>query len=135
MRLISSHLISESSRHVPLTFIIIILRKPLSLHTVTFGDHYGSAVLRRMVQIALEIQNGAPADPNSSRVDSSFSEALDSVSSGLLAAGVCVWSVSDKKCRFVLRTRSLGLRSLCVSRGVRLCSCIKSLIVVVVFVV
>jgi hypothetical protein len=58
-------------------------RKPLSLQTVAFGDAHGSPVLRHMAQIALGIQNGVPVDPNApgnNRVDSCFSEALDSVS-------------------------------------------------------
>ncbi|KAF9016584.1 hypothetical protein BDZ89DRAFT_1075519 [Hymenopellis radicata] len=54
--------------------------KSLSLHTVSFGT--GPEVLRRMARLALDIQASAPADPNApvgSRIDSSFSEALDSV--------------------------------------------------------
>ncbi|KAF9016568.1 hypothetical protein BDZ89DRAFT_1075488 [Hymenopellis radicata] len=58
----------------------ITLGKSLSLHTVSFGT--GPEVLRRMARLALDIQASAPADPNApvgSRIDSSFSEALDSV--------------------------------------------------------
>ncbi len=52
----------------------------MSLHTVSFGT--GPEVLRRMARLALDIQASAPVDPNApvgSRIDSSFSEALDSV--------------------------------------------------------
>lgn len=55
-------------------------RKPLSFHAVSFGT--SNTVLRRMVQIALPIQQSAPPDvnaPAAAMVDSSYSEALDSV--------------------------------------------------------
>ncbi|SJL03909.1 uncharacterized protein ARMOST_07266 [Armillaria ostoyae] len=58
----------------------VALGKPLSLHTVSFGPY--NAVLRRITQIALDVQNNAPPDPNAheaARVDSSYAEALDSV--------------------------------------------------------
>ncbi|KAK0446849.1 hypothetical protein EV421DRAFT_1707267 [Armillaria borealis] len=58
----------------------VALGKPLSMHTVSFGPY--NAVLRRITQIALDVQNNAPPDPNApaaARVDSSYAEALDSV--------------------------------------------------------
>ncbi len=51
------------------------------MHTVSFGPY--NAVLRRITQIALDVQNNTPPDPNApaaARVDSSYAEALDSVS-------------------------------------------------------
>ncbi|KAJ7583113.1 hypothetical protein C8J56DRAFT_202132 [Mycena floridula] len=58
----------------------IALGKPLSFHAVSFGPR--NAVMQRMVQVALDVQNSAPVDPNTpatARVPSSYSEALDSV--------------------------------------------------------
>ncbi|KAK0239018.1 hypothetical protein EDD85DRAFT_769081 [Armillaria nabsnona] len=58
----------------------VALGKPLSIHTVSFGPY--NAVLRRITQIALDVQNNTPPDPNApaaARVDSSYAEALDSV--------------------------------------------------------
>ncbi|KAK0489058.1 hypothetical protein IW261DRAFT_1602879 [Armillaria novae-zelandiae] len=59
----------------------VALGIPLSLQTVSFGPY--NAVLRRIAQIALDVQNNAPPDPNASaaasRIDSSYAEALDSV--------------------------------------------------------
>lgn len=57
-------------------------RRPLSLHAVSFGQDASSASLRRMAQIALEVQNNAPHDPllpAVANVPSSFNEALDTV--------------------------------------------------------
>ena len=57
-------------------------RKPLSFHAVSFGQDSESSHLRRMVQIALDIQNNAPHDPltmASATVLSSYSRALDTV--------------------------------------------------------
>ncbi|TFY74324.1 hypothetical protein EWM64_g9688 [Hericium alpestre] len=56
------------------------LGKPLSLHAVSFGEDSTSSSLRRMAQIAREIQNNAPQDPllpAAATVASSYSEALD----------------------------------------------------------
>lgn len=58
------------------------LGKPLSFHAVSFGRDSASSHLRRMVQIALDIQNNAPRDPlapAASTVLSSYSQALDTV--------------------------------------------------------
>jgi hypothetical protein len=58
-------------------------RKPLSFHAVSFGQDSQSSYLRRMVQIALDIQTKAPRDPlapAASTVLSSYSQALDTVS-------------------------------------------------------
>jgi hypothetical protein len=58
------------------------LGKPLSFHSVSFGQENTSASLRRMAQIALEVQNSAPRDPlapAAATVLSSYAEALDTV--------------------------------------------------------
>jgi len=58
----------------------VALGKPLSLQTIAFGPYNGR--LRRMAEIALEVQNTAPQDPllpAAATLDSSYSEALDSV--------------------------------------------------------
>ncbi|KAG2130165.1 uncharacterized protein EDB93DRAFT_1181059 [Suillus bovinus] len=58
------------------------LGKPLSFHSVSFGQNIYSSSLRRMFQIALEAQNNAPRDPFASAaatVASTYSEALDTV--------------------------------------------------------
>ncbi|KAF8840167.1 hypothetical protein BDN67DRAFT_952189 [Paxillus ammoniavirescens] len=58
------------------------LGKPLSFHTVSFGQDNHSSTLRRMSQIALEAQRRAPRDPllpAEATVQSSYSEALDTV--------------------------------------------------------
>lgn len=59
----------------------LLCSRPVSFHGVSFGPNNGT--LRRMVQIAREIQNGVPRDPlqpAAAVVESSFAEALDSVS-------------------------------------------------------
>ncbi|KAJ3555965.1 hypothetical protein NM688_g2286 [Phlebia brevispora] len=55
----------------------IALGRPLSFHSVAFGP--SNQVLRRMTQIANEVERGAPADPMRPLVASSYAEALDSV--------------------------------------------------------
>ncbi|KAI0294252.1 hypothetical protein B0F90DRAFT_1670558 [Multifurca ochricompacta] len=60
----------------------IQLGKPLSFHAVSFGPDTSSTYLRRMAQLALEIQNNAPRDlltPATAQVPSSFTVALDTV--------------------------------------------------------
>ncbi|KAJ7246483.1 hypothetical protein C8J57DRAFT_1360578 [Mycena rebaudengoi] len=60
----------------------VALGKPLSFHSVSFGSASQSAVLRRMAQIALEVQTNAPRDPLTpaeATINSSYSEALDTV--------------------------------------------------------
>lgn len=52
--------------------------RPLSLHTVAFGPD--NAVLRRMADIATEVQRNVPANPMHPVLPSSYAEALDSVS-------------------------------------------------------
>ena len=57
-------------------------RRPLSLHAVSFGHEAASTSLRRMAQIALEVQNNAPQDPLlpvGASIPSSYTEALDTV--------------------------------------------------------
>jgi hypothetical protein len=59
-------------------------RKPLSFHAVSFGRDAMAATLRRMAQLALDIQNNAPHDPllpATASIPSSFTTALDTVSS------------------------------------------------------
>jgi hypothetical protein len=56
--------------------------KPLSFHSISFGPATSTNTLRRMAQIALEVQNSAPRDPllpATAMIDSSFAEALDTV--------------------------------------------------------
>ena len=58
-------------------------RRPLSFHAVSFGQDASSSSLRRMTEIALEVQNNAPHDPllpAAANVPSSYTEALDTVS-------------------------------------------------------
>ncbi|KAG1719879.1 hypothetical protein EDB19DRAFT_1966852 [Suillus lakei] len=60
----------------------IRLGKPLSFHAVSFGSGRSSTYLRRMSQIALDIQNNAPRDPLvplGATVASSYTQALDTV--------------------------------------------------------
>lgn len=59
------------------------VRNPLSFHAVSFGRKRLAHTLRRMAQLALEIQNNAPHDPfipATSVIPSSFTSALDTVS-------------------------------------------------------
>ncbi|KAG2040447.1 hypothetical protein BDR03DRAFT_892378 [Suillus americanus] len=58
------------------------LGKALSFHAVSFGPDRASTSLRRMTQIALDIQNNAPRDPlapAAAAVASSYTQALDTV--------------------------------------------------------
>ncbi|KAG1886418.1 uncharacterized protein F5891DRAFT_1082392 [Suillus fuscotomentosus] len=58
------------------------LGKALSFHAVSFGPDRASTSLRRMTQIALDIQNNAPRDPlapPAATVASSYTQALDTV--------------------------------------------------------
>ena len=57
-------------------------RRPLSFHAVSFGKDSTSSSLRRMAQIALEVQFNAPHDPllpAAARIPSSYTESLDTV--------------------------------------------------------
>ncbi|KAI0302897.1 hypothetical protein B0F90DRAFT_1935607 [Multifurca ochricompacta] len=57
--------------------------KPLSFHTVSFGPDAATGTLRRMAQLALDIQNNAPHDPllpAAASIPSSFTTVLDTVS-------------------------------------------------------
>jgi len=56
--------------------------RPLSFHAVSFGHEAASTSLRRMAQIALEIQGNAPHDPllpATANIPSSYTEALDTI--------------------------------------------------------
>ncbi|KAH9022041.1 hypothetical protein EDB84DRAFT_1670488 [Lactarius hengduanensis] len=56
------------------------LGKPLSFHSVSFGQDSRSSSLRRMAQLALEIQNNAPRDRGpATSIASAFTVALDTV--------------------------------------------------------
>jgi uncharacterized protein with von Willebrand factor type A (vWA) domain len=58
------------------------LGKPLSFHAVSFGQESQASFLRRMAQIALDVQKMAPQDPlapGPAKVLSSYSQALDTV--------------------------------------------------------
>ena len=55
-------------------------RAPLSFHAVSFGPENRSAVLRRMVGIAQDIEKRAPRTALGSSIPSSYSKALDTVS-------------------------------------------------------
>ncbi|KAG0697666.1 hypothetical protein DFH29DRAFT_984173 [Suillus ampliporus] len=58
------------------------LGKALSFHAVSFGPDGSSTSLRRMTQIALDIQNNAPRDPlapAAATVTSSYTQALDTI--------------------------------------------------------
>ena len=58
-------------------------RRPLSFHAVSFGQDSTTASLRRMAQIALEVQNNTPRDPlvpDAIDIPSSYTAALDTVS-------------------------------------------------------
>ncbi|KAH9171597.1 hypothetical protein EDB89DRAFT_1093696 [Lactarius sanguifluus] len=52
---------------------------PLSFHAVSFGPENRSAVLRRMVQIAQEVENSVPRNSPTNGITSSFTKALDTV--------------------------------------------------------
>ncbi|KAF8270132.1 hypothetical protein EI94DRAFT_1572312 [Lactarius quietus] len=56
--------------------------RPLSFHAVSFGEESSSSSLRRMAQIALEVQNDGANNPvhhSGANVPSSYTEALDTV--------------------------------------------------------
>ncbi|KAN0136209.1 hypothetical protein V8E53_006069 [Lactarius tabidus] len=56
------------------------LGKPLSFHSVSFGQDSTSSSLRRMAQLALQIQNNAPRDRvHAMSIPSAFTVALDTV--------------------------------------------------------
>ena len=57
-------------------------RRPLSFHAVLFGEESSSSSLRRMAEIALEVQNDGtndPRRPTGANVPSAYTEALDTV--------------------------------------------------------
>lgn len=57
--------------------LIVVRRMPLSFHSVAFGP--SNQNLRRMAQIATDVQNSVRADPMNPVVPSSYTEAIDSV--------------------------------------------------------
>jgi hypothetical protein len=69
--------------YLPVIDYSINSRRPLSFHAVSFGHDAASSSLRRMAQIALDVQqNNAPQDPllpATASVPSSYTEALDTV--------------------------------------------------------
>ncbi|KAI9444004.1 hypothetical protein H4582DRAFT_2189914 [Lactarius indigo] len=54
-------------------------RMPLSFHAVTFGPEHRSDVLRRMVEIAQEVENSASRNSLTNVIASSFTKALDTI--------------------------------------------------------
>jgi hypothetical protein len=59
-------------------------RKPLSFHSIFFGQDTSSSSLRRMANLAIGIQNNAPRTPQSApSAPSSFAVALDTVRNSL----------------------------------------------------
>jgi hypothetical protein len=57
-------------------------RRPLSFHAVSFGQEAASFSLRRMAQVALDVQNNAPQNPllpATANIPSSYTEALNTV--------------------------------------------------------
>ncbi|KAJ6514906.1 hypothetical protein C8R47DRAFT_1172974 [Mycena vitilis] len=71
------HVADETVCH--LSRAALTLGHPLSFHSVLFGNNYGRAILTRMADLALNIQNAAPNNAAQGSVPSSFSEALDEV--------------------------------------------------------
>jgi len=55
------------------------LGMPLSFHAVSFGQPFNSAKLRRMVEIAQEIEKSAPRNSLTNNIPSSYTEALDTI--------------------------------------------------------
>ena len=55
-------------------------RMPLSFHAVSFGNDSYTGKLRRMVQIAQEVEKSAPQNSLTKSIPSSFTEALDTAS-------------------------------------------------------
>ncbi|KAF8490081.1 hypothetical protein F5888DRAFT_1796030 [Russula emetica] len=71
--------------------------KPLSFHTVSFGNTDYARTLRRMARLALEIQKNAPRDPSVHAgwvIPSSYITALDTVQ---LAEAFLVYAESLRK--------------------------------------
>jgi hypothetical protein len=59
----------------------VLNRKSLSFHAVAFGQS-NSPSLRRMAQIATEVENSGERDPlapDQARIPSSYTEAIDTV--------------------------------------------------------
>ena len=52
---------------------------PLSFHAVSFGQPFNSAKLRRMVEVAQEVEKSAPRNSLTNSIASSYTEALDTV--------------------------------------------------------
>ncbi|OJA14319.1 hypothetical protein AZE42_01557 [Rhizopogon vesiculosus] len=80
--------LSDGERHIAdqtiqdLCRSAVRLGKALSFHAVSFGPDGSSSSLRRMAQIALDIQNNTPRDslaPPATAVASSYTQALDTV--------------------------------------------------------
>lgn len=55
------------------------LRMPLSFHAVSFGTRSYMGKIRKLVEIAQEVEKSAPRNSLTTSVPSTFSEALDSV--------------------------------------------------------
>ena len=89
--------------------------RAVSFHSVSFGSERYSAWLRRMVDIAKEIQGAAPRDPLLSAnaiVESSYNIALDSVC--YLKShmpGSLYWRLVGSACWNILRNRWLATKN------------------------
>jgi hypothetical protein len=95
------------------------IRKPLSFHSVLFGEDASSTTLRRMADIALEIQNDALRGvvlPAAANVPSSFAMASDTVSTP--AFGIDMFQNNNYPSQVRLTETFLGIaESLRKSRG------------------
>jgi hypothetical protein len=68
------------------------IRRPLSFHAVSFGQDSTSSSLRRMTEIALEVQENAPQDPllpATANIPSSYTETLDTVRRKHILSDLC----------------------------------------------
>jgi hypothetical protein len=83
-------------------------RKPLSFHAVSFGEDASETTLRRMADLALNLQNNAPR-PAPATVPSSFATALNTVSTHV--SGIDIIQTKLIHIRYGSRKHSWELRS------------------------
>jgi hypothetical protein len=83
-------------------------RKPLSFHAVSFGEDASEHTLRRMADLALNLQNNAP-HPALATIPSSFTTALDTVSTHV--SGIDIIQTKLIHIRYGSRKHSWELRS------------------------
>lgn len=108
--------------------LIISPRRPLSFHAVSFGP--SNQVLRRMADIAQDIQRTAPVDPMHPTVPSSYTEAIDTVSRGISVYASCLDPSVDSigrnfswTCRVPQKTSRLAYAGL-IQIVARWCFCV-----------